>query len=80
MPVLSFHSWLDYRDRTTPLADKIVPMVAQAGIRGMTRGQIGSVIGLDRDVLDALLNGLVRFGQLAVALEDDVRVYRVPGA
>ena len=76
MPNHSFNSWFKHRDHTTPQADQIVPMIAQAGARGNDRGQIGSVIDLDRDVLDDLLNGLVRFGLLTVRLEDGVRVFR----
>ena len=73
MPNLSFNSWIKRRDHR-PQADQIVPMVAQTGTRGMSRGQIGGAIDLDRDVLDALLDGLVRFGLLTVRLEDGVRV------
>ena len=42
----------------------------------MNRGQIGSVIELERDALDELLDGLVRFGLLRLAVEDGIRVYR----
>lgn len=73
----SFTSWFKRRDHSTPQADQIVPVIARAGPAGMTRGQIGGVIELSRDVLDALLDGLVRFGLLTVRLEDGVRVFRV---
>jgi len=65
------------RDRETiPLADQIVPLVAQAGPQGITRGEIGHAVGLDREVLDQLLDGLVRFGLLVVTDLNGVRVYR----
>ena len=71
----SFTSWLARRDHV-PTADKIIPIITQAGSTGMTRGAIGSVLDLDRDVLDQLLAGLVGAGLLVVTLENGVRVYR----
>ena len=76
MPLPAFSSWLKRREIKPPEADRLLPLIAQAGLRGMNRGQIGSVIGLERDVLDQLLDGLVRFGQLRIDVENGVRVYR----
>lgn len=79
MSISPFRSWArrrQGRDELTPEADKVVPLVAQAGQRGMTRGEIGGVIDLDREALDALLAGLVRFGLLAVTWENGVQVFR----
>lgn len=59
-----------------PEADKIVPLVAQAGHVGMTRYEIGGVIDLERESLDRLLAGLTRFGMLKVSQENGVLVYR----
>jgi hypothetical protein len=42
----------------------------------MTRGQLGGVIEMDREVLDQLLNGLVSSGLLTMPVVDGVRVYR----
>lgn len=81
MDVHSFHSWLQQRDREQrqhiPAADKVVPLVAQAGAGGMTRSKIGGVIDLERDTLSALLDSLVRFGLLTVSQENGIQVYRV---
>ncbi len=59
-----------------PEADKIVPLVAQAGSRGMARGEIGRVIELDREVLDELLAALVSVGLLTASVEDGILVFR----
>lgn len=59
-----------------PEADKIVPLVAQAGSRGMARGEIGRVIELDREVLDELLAALVSVGLLTASVEDGYQVFR----
>ena len=45
----------------------------------MTRGQIGSVIDLDRDVLDELLAVMVQSRLLAMAVQIGLRTYRVIG-
>jgi hypothetical protein len=80
-----FHSWLHHRDRQqqghVPAADLVVPLVAQAGRRGMTRGEVGKAVGddLDRDALDDLLAGLVEFGLLAVTRENGLLVFRAGG-
>jgi hypothetical protein len=79
MDSLSFRSWAHHRqglDELMPQADKVVPLVAQAGPRGMTRAEVGGVIDLDRDALDALLAGLVRFGLLSVTWENGIQVFR----
>ena len=68
MNIYDFRTWQQQRDRErrehVPAADRIVPMVAQAGPGGMSRGQIGGAIDLERDDLDRLLAGLVEFGLL----------------
>ena len=82
MDIYSFHSWLHHRDRERrdhiPAADLIVPLVAQAGQAGMTRGEIGKAVGdsLDHDSVDDLLAGLVDFGLLSVAKEGGLQVFR----
>jgi hypothetical protein len=72
----SFESWLDRRRRGPPEADRVLPLVAAAGASGMSRRQIGHAVRLDRDVLDELLDGLVRSGLLMVAWENGVPVFR----
>ena len=73
----SFKSW-EWRRHLTPEADRVLPLIASAWQAGMTRGQIGNVVGLDRDILDQLLAGMVQVGVLTVAWEDGVPVYRCP--
>ena len=66
----SFRSWLRRRQSSLndlmPAADKIVPLVARAGMTGVTRQQLGHALDLERDTLDELLAGLVRLGMLTV--------------
>lgn len=74
MPLRSFHSW---RDRNlVPVADTILPLVAQRGAQGISRGEIGRLVDLDRDVLDELLDGFVRAGMLVLSNMNCVRTYR----
>jgi hypothetical protein len=72
----SFKSWLDRRRRGPPEAENIVPLVAASGMVGMNRKQLGSAIDLEREILDELLDGLVRSGLLTVAWENGVPVFR----
>ncbi len=76
MPLPTFASWVQKQQVKLPEADRLLPLIAQAGQQGINRGQIGNVIGLERDVLDELLDGLVRFGQLRLDIENGLRVYR----
>ena len=64
-----------------PVADKVLPLIAQAGQAGMARADIGKAVGddLDRDALDDLLAGLVEFGLLAVTRENGLLVFRAAG-
>jgi hypothetical protein len=57
-----------------------VPLVAQAGTRGLTRREVGNGIGLEPGVLDDLLAALVRAGMLYVSAVNGVRVYRAAAA
>ena len=85
MNIYDFHSWLRQRDRQqhdhVPVADKVVPLIAQAGHAGMTRGEIGKAIGddVDRDALDDLLAGLVEFGLLKVEKQNGIQLFRFLG-
>ena len=85
MNAVDFASWVKRRDRErrehVPVADLVVPLVAQAGQAGMTRGEVGKAVGddLDRDALDDLLAGLVEFGLLTVAKENGLQVFRASG-
>jgi hypothetical protein len=85
MNAVDFTSWVKRRDRErrehVPVADRVFPLVAQAGHRGMTRSEIGKALGddLDRDALDDLLAGLVEFGLLAATTENGLLVFRAVG-
>ncbi len=66
MKLTSFLSWL-YRkenrpDRHIAQADKLMPLLQQAGPGGMTRRQLGSAVDLDPNILDELLAALVSSG------------------
>lgn len=79
----SFSSYVQKRhsaDDLFPEADKVVPLVAQAGARGMTRSEIGGVIDLEPEDLNALLDALVRSGLLTVTWHNETPVYRAPAA
>lgn len=85
MNAVDFQSWVQRRNHErrehVPVADLLVPLVAQAGQVGMTRGEIGKAVGddLDRDALDDLLEGLVQFGLLTVTRENGLLVFRAAG-
>lgn len=68
------------RREHVPVADLVVPLVAQAGDAGISRGEIGKAVGngLQPETLDALLNGLVEFGLVIVTREYGHLVYRTP--
>lgn len=73
----SFKSWVRRRSETgdvMPEADKVVLLITS--MTGMSRKQIGNAIRLDRDVLDELLDGLVRSGMLSVTWENGVPMFR----
>lgn len=75
----SFTSWFRHRhgmNDVRPEAEKVVPMVAAAGLVGMNRKQLSHAIRLDRPVLDELLGGLVSAGLLSVAWGNGVPVFR----
>jgi hypothetical protein len=65
------------RDDLTPESDKVVPLIAQAGQKGMTRAEIGGVIDLDREVLDSLLLSLLKFNILSLSTNHRGPVYRI---
>ena len=74
MPLPPFSSWIQKQQVKPPEADRLLPLIAASN--GISRGELGAAIKLDRDVLDDLLNGLVRFGLLTVVDQDGLRVYR----
>jgi hypothetical protein len=72
----SFKSWQERRRHLAPESERILPLVVGAGTAGMTRNQIGNAIGLDKEVLDELLAGMVEIGLLTVMWRDETPVYR----
>jgi len=62
MPLPPFSDWLQQREIKPLEADRLIPLIANAGSRGISRGEIGAAIKLDREVLDEFLDGLVRVG------------------
>jgi hypothetical protein len=77
----TFAGWLrehGSRPVQVPEATRLVHLIAAAGPAGVSRGQLGGTIDLPREVLDELLDALVRAGQLRWATEGGLEVYRGP--
>jgi len=70
------HRRSQHRSALMPEADKILPLVAQAGPVGMTRGQLGNAVRLERPALDDLLRALVNAGLLTLIDGREGPVYR----
>lgn len=75
MPLNSLTSWRHKRE-LLPHADRLLPLVAQRGALGISRGELGRLVDLHRDTLDELLDGFVRAGLLTLTVVNGVRVYR----
>lgn len=80
MALPPFTSWVQRRQITIPEADKLLPLISQAGPQGISRGEIGRAITLDREVLDEFLDGLVRIGVVQMTDQNGIRVYRAAAA
>jgi len=77
----TFAGWLRGRESRpvrVPEATRLVHLIAAAGPAGVSRGQLGGAIDLPREVVDQLLDPLVRAGQLRRATEGGLEVYRGP--
>ena len=77
----TFAGWLrghESKPVRVPEATRLVHLIAAAGPAGVSRGQLGGAIDLPREVVDQLLDALVRAGQLRRATEGGVEVYRRP--
>lgn len=79
MPLPPYSDWLQRRQVKPLEADRILPLIANAP-QGISRGEIGKAIKLDRDVLDSFLDGLVRVGVVRVDLVNGIRIYRAAAA
>lgn len=76
MSLRPFASWIQHRQIEIPEADRILPLISQAAAKGITRGELGKAITLDREVLDDFLDGLVRVGVVRVDLVNGLPTYR----
>ena len=77
----TFAGWLrehESRPVRVPEATRLVQLVAAAGPAGVSRGHLGGAIDLPLEVVDELLDALVRAGQLRRATEGGLDVYRGP--
>ena len=76
--MLTFHDWLQLGEvpkKPSP-ANSLVPTIAAAGPKGMSRAEIGQRIDLPRQVLDELLARLADVGQLWWRQEKDDTIWR----
>lgn len=80
MALPPFSSWIQKQQIKTPEADRLLPLISQAGPQGISRGELGKAINLDREVLDDFLNGLVRIGVVRVTDQNGIRVYQAGSA
>ena len=76
MSLPPFSSWIQKQQIKTPEADRILPLIAQAGPQGISRGELGKAIKLDRQVLDEFLDGLVRIGVVQMTNQNGIKTYR----
>lgn len=80
MHMPSFRSWVEQRHRRLDShisqADKVVPLLQQAGPGGMTRRQLGGAIALEPEMVDSLIRALLDTGQIRVADVGGVHIYR----
>ena len=74
-----FSTWLAERHHRTPVLtfpNALVPVIAQAGTKGITRHELGRAVDLDPQLLDRLLAAFVGIGQLTVSRGNGGLVYR----
>lgn len=80
MNILDFHKWVRLRDarppKQMPECDRILQVVAAAGNRGISRGDLGQEIKLDRNTLTDLVAAYLRLGQITVTQENGDEVIR----
>jgi hypothetical protein len=78
--MIHFPDWLIKRDwalmKSVPDHQKVMLALGWAGRSGLHRGEIGSMVHLPADVLEELLDSLVRSGEVSLAVERGFRVYR----
>ncbi len=76
--MVKFSEWVASRKPgpLVPQADKVLHLIQQAGPQGISRGELGANVKLERDTLDSVIQALVDFGQVVVSMEGDQRIYR----
>ncbi len=81
----NFAAWLTEReshDRPSPILAapySVVPTIAAAGPQGISRGELGKIVGLDAPhLLDSLLQAYVGIGWITATEEGGRIIYRVP--
>ena len=75
MPLPPFSSWIQKQQIKQPEADRLLPLITAAP-DGISRGELGKAIKLDRQVLDEFLDGLVAVGVVRVDLVNGIKTYR----
>ena len=80
MNTKSFLSWVQHRqqrpDSNISQADKLVPLLKQAGPTGMSRRQLAGAIDLPPSLVDGLLAALLDTGQIRIDVAGGIRTYR----
>lgn len=73
-------SWVQHRqhrpDSNISQADKVVPLLKQAGAAGMSRRQLAGAIDLPPSLVDGLLAALLDTGQIRIDVVGGIHTYR----
>ena len=57
-------------------ADYLAKLISQSGREGISRGRLGSLVDLEYETVNQLLNSLVQFGQASIVRRGDSVIYR----
>lgn len=73
----TFKTWLENRQSAPliPEADRLIGLILSAGSAGVSRAEL-SGIALPREVIDELLNSLLRLGMIRATGSGQTAVYR----
>jgi len=79
--MLTFSRWLErfhYTDKkpgpVMPQADQVWVLIRDAGRKGISRGELGAAIDLERETLDDVIQALT--GRVKVSMKRGQRIYR----
>ena len=64
------------RGPVIPQADLVLRLIQQSGAEGISRGRLGSLVKLERETVEKLLDALERCGQSIVFRRGEVVMYR----